>query len=41
VEELVTRLDDFRLQDGVEPIPFHSALNRAPLTVPITFTARS
>jgi len=38
VEELVRRLDDIRLQDGAEPIPFHSALNRAPLTVPITFT---
>jgi cytochrome P450 len=38
LEEIVTRLDDLRLQDGVEPLPFHSALNRAPLTVPITFT---
>ena len=38
LEELVRRLDDIRLQDGAEPIPFHSALNRAPLTVPITFT---
>ena len=38
LEEVVTRLDDVRLQEGVEPLPFHSALNRAPLTVPITFT---
>jgi cytochrome P450 len=38
VEEVVRRLHDIRLQDGVEPLPFHSALNRAPLTVPITFT---
>jgi hypothetical protein len=34
----VRRLDDIRLQEGTEPIPFHSVLNRAPLTVPITFT---
>lgn len=39
LEEVVRRLDDIRLQDGAEPIPFHSVLNRAPLTVPITFTA--
>jgi cytochrome P450 len=38
VEEVVRRLGDIRLQDGAEPIPFHSVLNRAPLTVPITFT---
>jgi cytochrome P450 len=38
LEELVGRLDDVRLQEGVEPLPFHSALNRAPLSVPITFT---
>jgi cytochrome P450 len=38
LEEVVQRLGDIRLQDGVEPLPFHSALNRAPLTVPITFT---
>jgi cytochrome P450 len=38
VEEVVRRLHDLRLQEGAEPIPFHSALNRAPLTVPITFT---
>ncbi len=38
LEELVQRLDDIRLEDGAEPIPFHSVLNRAPLEVPITFT---
>ena len=38
LEELVGRLDHVRLQEGVEPLPFHSALNRAPLSVPITFT---
>ncbi len=37
LEEVVARLDDLRLQEGAEPIPFHSVLNRAPLTVPITF----
>ena len=41
LEELVRRLDDVQLQEGAEPIPFHSALNRAPLTVPITFTPGS
>jgi cytochrome P450 len=40
LEEVVQRLDGLRLQDGAEPIPFHSVLNRAPLTVPITFTPR-
>jgi cytochrome P450 len=39
LEEVVTRMDDFRLATD-EPIPFHSVLNRAPLTVPITFTSR-
>ena len=38
IEQLTARLDDIRLEAGAEPIPFHSALNRAPLTVPITFT---
>ena len=38
VEEIVRRLDDLALAHGAEPIPFHSVLNRAPLTVPITFT---
>ena len=36
-EELVNRLHDIRLQPGAE-IAFHSSLNRAPVTVPITFT---
>jgi cytochrome P450 len=39
VTELVRRLDDIRLAPGAEPIPFHSVLNRVPLTVPITFAA--
>ena len=38
LEELLARVDDVALQPGVEPIHFHSALNRAPLSVPITFT---
>jgi cytochrome P450 len=37
LEEVVTRLDDLRLAND-EPIRFHSVLNRAPLSVPITFT---
>ena len=36
-EELVNRLHDIRLQPGAE-IAFHSSLNRAPVTMPITFT---
>lgn len=36
-EELVNRLHDIRLQPGAE-IAYHSSLNRAPVTVPITFT---
>ncbi|HUC38006.1 MAG TPA: cytochrome P450 [Acidimicrobiales bacterium] len=38
LEELLMRLDDIRLDDGAEPIAYHSAFNRAPLRVPITFT---
>jgi cytochrome P450 len=38
VEEVVNRLDNIQMQDGMEPLEFHCALNRAPLTVPITFT---
>ncbi len=38
LEEMLPRLHDLRLADGAEPIQFHSALNRAPLSVPITFT---
>ena len=37
LEEVLRRLDDIRL-DSDGPVPFHSVLNRAPLTVPITFT---
>ena len=36
-EELVARLHDVRLQPGAE-IHYHSAMNRAPVEVPITFT---
>ena len=36
-EELVARLHDVRLQPGVE-ITYNSAMNRAPVSVPITFT---
>jgi cytochrome P450 len=36
-EELVPRLADVRLQPGAE-IRYHSAMNRAPVSVPITFT---
>jgi cytochrome P450 len=38
LEEIVTRLHDVRLQDGAEPIHYHTVMNRAPLSVPITFT---
>jgi hypothetical protein len=37
LEELLGRLTDIKLQPGAEPLPFHSALNRTPLSVPITF----
>jgi cytochrome P450 len=36
-EELTRRLTDVRLQPGAE-ITYHSAMNRAPVSVPITFT---
>jgi len=36
-EEVVRRLTDVRLQPGAE-IHYHSAMNRAPVSVPITFT---
>ena len=38
LEEILARLADIRLADDAEPIPFHAAMNRAPLRVPITFT---
>jgi cytochrome P450 len=37
-EEIVRRLGDLKLQPGAG-IEFHSTFNRAPLSVPITFTA--
>jgi cytochrome P450 len=37
LEELVDRVRDVKLQPGAE-VEFHSTFNRAPLTVPITFT---
>jgi cytochrome P450 len=37
LEELLSRLDNIQLQEGAEPIQFHSAFNRAPLSIPITF----
>jgi cytochrome P450 len=37
VEEIVRRMGDIRLQPGAD-VRFHNAFNRAPLTVPITFT---
>lgn len=39
VNELVLRLDDMQLAIPEGEIPFHSALNRSPLAVPITFSA--
>ena len=36
-DELVRRLDDLKLQPGAD-VDFHSTFNRAPLSVPITFT---
>jgi cytochrome P450 len=39
LEELLGRLDDIRLQDGIE-IEYHSTLTRSPLRVPIAFTSR-
>jgi cytochrome P450 len=38
LEELLPRLQDLRLRDGAD-IHFHSTFNRAPLSVPITFSA--
>lgn len=38
VGELVRRLDDVTLTVPEESIPFHSALNRSPLSLPISFT---
>jgi cytochrome P450 len=38
VQELVSRLDNIRLLESPETLPFHSALNRSPLSVPIGFS---
>jgi cytochrome P450 len=38
VHEVVQRLTDLTLTAPVETLPFHSALNRSPLRVPISFT---
>jgi cytochrome P450 len=38
VHEVVQRLTDLTLTAPVETLPFHSALNRSPLSVPISFT---
>ena len=40
VHEIVQRLGDLRVAPGAEPLPFHSALNRSPLSVPVVFTPR-
>jgi cytochrome P450 len=40
VHELVTRLDDLTLEVPESEIPFHTAFNRSPLSIPLTFTAR-
>jgi cytochrome P450 len=37
LEELLARLDELRLQDGAEPIRYHSILSRSPQAVPIEF----
>ncbi|MGA2830589.1 MAG: hypothetical protein ABSF03_31255 [Streptosporangiaceae bacterium] len=39
LEEIVRRMSDVRLRPGAD-VGFHSTFNRAPLSVPITFTAR-
>jgi cytochrome P450 len=38
VQQLVRRLDNLELRVPEESIPFHSAFNRSPLSVPISFT---
>ena len=38
IGEIVRRFEDLRLADGTGEIPFHSAYNRTPVTVPIAFT---
>jgi cytochrome P450 len=41
VTELVRRLDDLHLQEGAEPIDYHSGFSRAPAAVPLAFTPGS
>jgi cytochrome P450 len=38
LEELLGRLDDLRLASDAEPIRYHSAFSRTPVSVPIEFT---
>jgi cytochrome P450 len=38
VEDIVQRVRDIGLLVPVEEVPFHSAYNRAPLSLPISFT---
>jgi cytochrome P450 len=38
VLEIIRRLTDLRLLAPVETLPFHSAFNRSPLSVPVSFT---
>jgi cytochrome P450 len=37
VRELTARLDDVQIPRSAEPIAFHSAFSRSPITLPITF----
>jgi cytochrome P450 len=37
-EELVARLHDIRIEDGAEPLRYHTSFTRSPVAVPITFT---
>lgn len=41
LDEVLSRLDDIRLQDGAEPVRFHSGFSRTPEAVPIAFSLRS
>ena len=41
LEQILTRLQELRFQDGAQPIRYHSAFSRGPLAVPITFTPGS
>lgn len=37
VAELTQRLDDVRLLEPEESLPFHTAFNRSPLAMPLAF----